>query len=89
MKFTHFFIERPIFAGVLSVLLLVAGSIAVLQLPIAEYPEVSPPTIVVTAQYPRTASSLLDQRPPPTVETSQLPWVGPAGSDQNPVWSKP
>ncbi len=52
MKFTHFFIERPIFAGVLSVLLLVAGSIAAFQLPIAEYPEVSPPTIVVTAQYP-------------------------------------
>lgn len=52
MKFTHFFIDRPIFAGVLSVLLLVAGSIAMLQLPIAEYPEVSPPTIVVTAQYP-------------------------------------
>jgi len=52
MKFTHFFIERPIFAGVLSVLLLVAGSIAAFKLPIAEYPEVSPPTIVVTAQYP-------------------------------------
>ncbi len=52
MKFTHFFIERPIFASVLSVLLLVAGAIAAFQLPIGEYPEVSPPTIVVTAQYP-------------------------------------
>ncbi len=52
MKFTHFFIERPIFASVLSVLLLIAGGIAAFQLPIAEYPEVSPPTIVVTAQYP-------------------------------------
>ena len=46
MKVTHFFIERPIVSGVLSVLLLVAGSIAAFQLPIAEYPEVSPPTIV-------------------------------------------
>ncbi len=52
MKFTHFFIERPIFAGVLSFLLLVSGLIAAFTLPIAEYPEVSPPTIVITAQYP-------------------------------------
>ncbi|TGD74162.1 efflux RND transporter permease subunit [Mangrovimicrobium sediminis] len=52
MKFTHFFIERPIFAGVLSVLLLVAGLLAAGRLPIAEYPEVSPPTIVVQAQFP-------------------------------------
>jgi hydrophobe/amphiphile efflux-1 (HAE1) family protein len=52
MKFTHFFIDRPIFAGVLSLLLLIAGTIAALTLPIAEYPEVSPPTIVVSAQYP-------------------------------------
>ena len=53
MKFTHFFIDRPIFAGVLSLLLLIAGTIAAFTLPIAEYPEVSPPTIVVaSAQYP-------------------------------------
>jgi len=52
MKFTHFFIDRPIFAGVLSLLILLTGGIAAYTLPIAEYPEVSPPTIVVTAQYP-------------------------------------
>ncbi|HEY3699887.1 MAG TPA: multidrug efflux RND transporter permease subunit [Spongiibacteraceae bacterium] len=52
MKLTHFFIERPIFAGVLSFLILLAGGIAAFTLPIAEYPEVSPPTIVVQAQYP-------------------------------------
>lgn len=52
MKFTHFFIERPIFAGVLSVIVFVAGAIATFKLPIAEYPEVSPPTIVVQARYP-------------------------------------
>jgi hydrophobe/amphiphile efflux-1 (HAE1) family protein len=52
MKLTHFFIERPIFAGVLSFLIVLAGAIAAFTLPIAEYPEVSPPTIVVSAQYP-------------------------------------
>ena len=52
MRFTHFFIERPIFAGVLSFLIFVGGVLAAFVLPIAEYPEVSPPTIVVSAQYP-------------------------------------
>ena len=49
MKFAHFFIRRPIFAGVLSVIILLLGSIAMFRLPISEYPEVIPPTIVVMA----------------------------------------
>ncbi|GAB2189006.1 efflux RND transporter permease subunit [Sessilibacter sp. MAH1] len=52
MNFTHFFIERPIFAGVLSILIFLSGAIAIFELPIAEYPEVSPPTIVISARYP-------------------------------------
>jgi multidrug efflux pump len=52
MNLSKFFIDRPIFAGVLSVLILVAGLIAMRALPVAEYPEVVPPTIVVRAQYP-------------------------------------
>jgi Cu/Ag efflux pump CusA len=52
MKLTHFFIDRPIFAGVLSMLILIAGLVSLPVLPISEYPEVAPPTIVVTAQYP-------------------------------------
>ena len=52
MRLTHFFIERPIFAGVLSVIVLIAGAVSAFVLPIAEYPQVSPPTVVVTAQYP-------------------------------------
>ncbi len=59
MKFTHFFIERPIFAGVLSVLILVAGLLAAGKLPIAEYPEVSPPTIVVQAQFPGASPEVI------------------------------
>ena len=52
MNISRFFIDRPIFAGVLSVLILLAGSLAVFQLPISEYPEVVPPSVVVRAQYP-------------------------------------
>jgi len=52
MNISKFFIDRPIFAGVLSVLILLAGSLAMLQLPISEYPEVVPPSVVVRAQFP-------------------------------------
>ena len=52
MNFSRFFITRPIFAGVLSVIVLVLGTISLFQLPVSEYPEVVPPTIMVTATYP-------------------------------------
>lgn len=52
MNISKFFIDRPIFAGVLSILVLLAGLLAMFQLPISEYPEVVPPSVVVRAQYP-------------------------------------
>jgi len=52
MNFSHFFIRRPIFAGVLSIIIVLVGGIAVFQLPIAQYPEIAPPTVVVRAVYP-------------------------------------
>jgi multidrug efflux pump len=52
MNISKFFIDRPIFAGVLSLLILLAGLIALRVLPIAEYPEVVPPAVLVRAQYP-------------------------------------
>src|SRR6266478_5467708 len=52
MDFSKFFIDRPIFAAVLSIVIFVAGLIAIPLLPISEYPEVVPPTVVVTATYP-------------------------------------
>ncbi len=52
MKFSHFFITRPIFAGVLSLLLVIVGGISLWKLPVSEYPEVVPPTVVVRAVYP-------------------------------------
>lgn len=52
MNFSHFFIKRPIFAGVLSLMIFIAGLLALGKLPITEYPNVVPPTVVVTANYP-------------------------------------
>jgi multidrug efflux pump len=52
MNLSRFFIDRPIFAGVLSVLILLGGLISLNLLPISEYPEVVPPSVVVTATYP-------------------------------------
>src|SRR2546427_5709790 len=52
MNFSHFFIRRPIFAAVLSIVIVLVGMIAMFQLPIAQYPEIAPPTVVVRAVYP-------------------------------------
>ncbi len=50
--FSHFFIDRPIFATVLSVVIVIMGGVAVVGLPIAQYPEVAPPVVQVSATYP-------------------------------------
>jgi multidrug efflux pump len=52
MSLSKFFIDRPIFAGVISILIFLAGLIAMTQLPISEYPEVVPPSVVVKAEFP-------------------------------------
>ncbi len=52
MNFSDFFIKRPIFAGVLSIIIFLVGAISLFRLPVSEYPEVIPPTVIVTARYP-------------------------------------
>src|SRR4029077_1998644 len=52
MSLSRFFIDRPIFAGVISAVIFLAGLIAIPRLPISEYPEVVPPSVQVTAQFP-------------------------------------
>jgi hydrophobe/amphiphile efflux-1 (HAE1) family protein len=59
VKFSDFFIERPIFAAVLSGFITIAGAIAIFQLPISEYPEVVPPSVVVRANYPGANPSVI------------------------------
>jgi HAE1 family hydrophobic/amphiphilic exporter-1 len=59
MRFSHFFIDRPIFAGVISVLLTLVGAISFRALPITEYPEIAPPTVEVTATYAGAAAEVI------------------------------
>ncbi|HSS86694.1 MAG TPA: efflux RND transporter permease subunit, partial [Reyranella sp.] len=59
MRFSHFFIDRPIFASVLSIIILIVGGIAQRSLPLAEYPEIAPPTVNVTATYPGASAEVI------------------------------
>jgi len=59
MKLSHFFIDRPIFAAVISILITLIGGVAGLSLPIAQYPEIAPPSIQVTASYPGASAEII------------------------------
>jgi len=59
MRFTHFFIERPIFASVISIIITILGAVSVGRLPIAQYPEIAPPVIRVTGQYPGASAEVV------------------------------
>ncbi|MBX9946761.1 MAG: efflux RND transporter permease subunit [Reyranella sp.] len=59
MRFSHFFIDRPIFATVLSIIIVIVGFIAQRTLPVAEYPEIAPPTVNVTATYPGASAEVI------------------------------
>src|ERR1700760_957382 len=56
---SRFFIDRPIFAAVLSIVITLAGGIAVFTLPIAQYPEITPPTVEVSGYYPGANASVV------------------------------
>jgi HAE1 family hydrophobic/amphiphilic exporter-1 len=61
MRFSHFFIDRPIFAAVLSILITIAGALVERTLPISEYPEIAPPTVSIRASYPGASAEVLAQ----------------------------
>ena len=63
---SRFFINRPIFATVLSILIVVAGVVTLRSLPVEQYPTITPPTVVVEAQYPGRST--------PTSFRRRLPW---------------
>jgi HAE1 family hydrophobic/amphiphilic exporter-1 len=59
MRLSHFFIDRPIFAAVLAIFITLIGGVAYFTLPVAQYPEIAPPTIVVTASYPGASAEVV------------------------------
>ncbi|CAG0964389.1 Efflux pump membrane transporter BepE [Methylophilaceae bacterium] len=58
---TRFFITRPIFASVLSIVIVLAGFAAAMKLPIAQYPQIAPPTVMITATYPGASAETLSK----------------------------
>ena len=59
MRISHFFIDRPIFAAVVSIVFVILGGVSFLRLPVAQYPEIAPPTINVTGQYPGASAEVV------------------------------
>ena len=57
MNFSHFFIDRPRFAVVISIVVMLVGALSYLGLPVSQFPDVAPPTIVVSAVYPGADAS--------------------------------
>ncbi len=56
---SRFFIDRPIFAAVISIVIIIAGGVAMFNLPIAQYPEISPPQVQVSANYPGASAEVI------------------------------
>ncbi len=59
MRISHFFIDRPIFASVVSIIFVILGAVAFIRLPVAQYPEIAPPTINVSGQFPGASSDVV------------------------------
>src|SRR5882757_3045347 len=59
MRISHFFIDRPIFAAVISVVFVIVGAVSFFRLPVAQYPEIAPPIINVSGQYPGASADVV------------------------------
>src|ERR1700756_4057424 len=59
MRISHFFIDRPIFAAVVSIVFVILGGVAFFRLPVAQYPEIAPPIITVSGQYPGASADVV------------------------------
>src|SRR5215471_559595 len=61
MRFSHFFIDRPIFASVISIIVTLVGFVSYKSLPITEYPQIAPPTVVVNATFAGASAEVIAQ----------------------------
>ena len=74
----QFFIDRPIFAWVIALFIMVMGGVAITQLPIAQYPPVAPPAIVINAGYPGASAQTLEDSVLSVIEREMNGAPGPA-----------
>src|SRR3972149_9308584 len=66
--FAKFFIDRPIFAWVIALIILLSGALALRNLPVASYPEVAPPALAITLNYPGASAQVVEETAVPLVE---------------------
>ena len=59
MRLARFFIDRPVFAAVISIAITLVGAIAAFRLPVSEYPQIAPPSVTITALYPGASSETI------------------------------
>jgi multidrug efflux pump subunit AcrB len=59
MRLSHFFIDRPIFAAVVSIVFVIVGAVSVGRLPVAQYPEIAPPVVRVSGQFPGASADVV------------------------------
>src|SRR5258708_4637878 len=59
MRLSHFFIDRPIFAAVVSIVFVIVGAVSIGRLPVAQYPEIAPPVVRVSGQYPGASADVV------------------------------
>ncbi len=59
MRISHFFIDRPIFAAVISIVFVIVGAVSLGRLPVAQYPDIAPPVVNVTGQYPGASAEVV------------------------------
>ena len=57
----RFFIDRPIFAWVIAIVIMLAGALSITQLPISRYPDIAPPSITISASYPGASAKVVNQ----------------------------
>ena len=73
--FSRFFVRRPVFAWVIAILIMLAGMLAIQTLPVAQYPDVAPPTIQISASYTGASADTLENSVTQVIE-QQLPgWI--------------
>ena len=61
MRISHFFIDRPIFASVVAIVFVILGGVAFFRLPVAQYPEIAPPTVIINTSYPGASAETIAQ----------------------------
>jgi HAE1 family hydrophobic/amphiphilic exporter-1 len=70
MNISHFFIDRPIFAAVISIIITLIGGVAYFALPVSQYPEIAPPSVSVTASYPGASAEIVAKTVATPIEQS-------------------